>query len=59
MELTLAFCDARDIKCENILVHTNGRIKIGEFGLAKQVSANCFISFVLIHSCTSFFFLPI
>ena len=55
MGLTLAFCHPRDIKCANILVDTNGRIKVADFGLAKQVSANCFISFMLIHSCTSFF----
>ena len=58
MELTLAFCDARDIKCANILVDTNGRIKVADFGLAKQVSTYCFISFVPIHSLFFVFLLP-
>ena len=30
----------RDIKCANILINNNGKIKIGDFGLARKINPN-------------------
>ena len=30
----------RDIKCSNILINNNGKIKLGDFGLARTISPN-------------------
>lgn len=44
----------RDIKGANILVDPNGRVKLADFGMAKHVSANRLIWFIICWACQIF-----